>query len=127
MSRAVSGVRRASAGWPIIFRVCWMRSSERRFEKWRLVELHGETLAERAVEDGIAGGVGEIGKDDGVFGSERRSAVEESVNAVGRGGDESEGDNDCGGGSELVLAGDGNDGGRAGRMLSVGRKRRDGR
>ena len=36
-------------------------------KKGRLFKLHGKSLAERAVEDGIAGGVCEVREDDRVF------------------------------------------------------------
>ena len=44
-------------------------------------ELRGESLAQAVVEDVVAGGVGEIGEDDGVFFGERRSAVEIKIAA----------------------------------------------
>ena len=48
------------------------------FEKWRLLQLDGQTLAERAVENGVAGGINEIGEDDNVLVREfgRRAEVE---------------------------------------------------
>jgi len=36
----------------------------------RLLELRGQRLLQRAVEDAVAGGVDEVGKQDGVFFSE---------------------------------------------------------
>ena len=44
-------------------------------------QLRGEGLAEAVVEDVVAGGVGEIGEDDGVFFGERGSAMEIKVAA----------------------------------------------
>jgi hypothetical protein len=32
-----------------------------------LFELDGQRLLQRVVKDGVAGGVGEVGEDDGVF------------------------------------------------------------
>ena len=45
----------------------------------RLLELYRETLAKRLVEDRVAGGVGEIGEDDGVLHGQPRSARERGV------------------------------------------------
>ncbi len=42
-------------------------------EEGRLFEIDGEGLLERAVEDRVAGGVGEVGEDDGIFLGEWRS------------------------------------------------------
>jgi hypothetical protein len=48
-------------------------------QEWRLFELDGETLAEGAVEDRIAGRVCEVGEDDRVFGGKRRGMVRAPV------------------------------------------------
>jgi hypothetical protein len=42
----------------------------------RLIELHGQTLAQRAVENGIPRRVGEVGEDNSVFFGELWRAVE---------------------------------------------------
>ena len=39
--------------------------------EWRLLQRHGQRGLERVVEDRVAGGVGEVGEHDGVFGAER--------------------------------------------------------
>jgi hypothetical protein len=36
-------------------------------EKWRLLQLRGKALAQGVIEDRVAGGVSEVGQDDGVF------------------------------------------------------------
>jgi len=49
----------------------------------RLRELRGESLAKCAVEHRVAGGVREIGEDDGAFRVKFRRAVCEEVGAAG--------------------------------------------
>ena len=49
-------------------------------------------MAKGAVEDGVAGGVGEIGEDDGVFVGEFGGVGGAEVEVGGAGGD----DDDCG-------------------------------
>jgi hypothetical protein len=44
-----------------------MRSSETQVQKGRLLQLRRKPLPQRAVEDRIARGVGELGENDGVF------------------------------------------------------------
>jgi ribosomal protein S17E len=36
-------------------------------EEWRLVELRGQTLTKRTVKNRIAGSVGKLGENNGVF------------------------------------------------------------
>jgi hypothetical protein len=57
-------------------------------EERRLGELRGEALAQRAVEDGVAGGVGEIGQDDRILRSQLRPARPEIVEACDDGGED---------------------------------------
>ena len=44
-----------------------MRWSGTRLRKGDCSSLHGHALAQSSVKDGVAGGVGEVGEDDGVF------------------------------------------------------------
>ena len=55
----------------------------------RLFQLHGEGLFEGAIENGIAGGVDEVGEDDGVFVGEGASVARgEEVSSDGDGGED---------------------------------------
>lgn len=65
----------------------------------RLLELDGEGLLERAIKDGIAGGVDEIGKDDGVFVRER-ACVPREIDKSDE-GDGRDQNNDCEPGKKL--------------------------
>ena len=60
-------------------------------EERGLFELGGEALAESAVEDGVAGGVGEVGEDDRVFVGEFGGVGGAEIEVGGAGGDEDDG------------------------------------
>jgi len=62
-------------------------------EEWRLFQVCGKGLFERAVEDGVSGGVGEIGENDGVGFLEFGRAMSDEIRADSDGGDQ-----DCGDG-----------------------------
>jgi len=61
-SRAISAVMGLSGGWRIKRSVSRNPSSEKDIQTGTLLELHGQTLLERQVEDRIAGLVDEIGQ-----------------------------------------------------------------
>ena len=69
-SRATSGVNRSPAGRPISFNVSFTLAFRNQVEKRGLLQLDREPLLQRVIENRVAGGVGEVGQDDGVFVSE---------------------------------------------------------
>ena len=66
-SRVTSGVSFVPAGRDINFKVAATLLSESTFRNGDWLQRDAERGLERVVEDRIAGGVGKIGQDDGVF------------------------------------------------------------
>ena len=52
-------------------------------QEGRLRELRGKALAQRAVEHRVAGGIREIGEDDGTLAAEFRPAMREEISTRG--------------------------------------------
>jgi len=69
ISPARAGVKRASGGRPMKRSVCWIAHRTQR-SGTRLLKLYRQSLSKRAIEDGIACRVPEIGQDDFVLVSE---------------------------------------------------------
>ena len=57
-------------------------------EEWRLFQVSGKGLFERAVEDGVSGGVGEIGENDGVGFAEFGRAMRNEIRTDSDGSDQ---------------------------------------
>ena len=86
---AISGVNRASGGWPISGSVLPDAFVRHEAEERRLLELHHESLSQRFVEHRIARGVGELGKHDRVLVGQRRGPAAVDRTGDCRGNDDS--------------------------------------
>ena len=87
----MSGVRRACGRLLHEFQSLLDAFVAHQGEERRLFELDGEALAQGAVEDGVAGGVGEITEDDDVFFGEFWRAMHEEVRPGRERGDQQDG------------------------------------
>jgi len=75
MSFAIAGVRRLTHQLQQLMDAVLGDEAE----KWRLLQLYGQSLAKRAVEHRVAGAVVEIGEDNRVLVRESWRAVKRAV------------------------------------------------
>src|SRR5215471_14630076 len=91
ISRPRSEVMRSVADRPIYLQGLLNLGFRNDVQEWRLLELRSKGLFERAIEDRIAGGIGEFGQKDGVFFSKGVSAMSEKETGGNRGDEDSGG------------------------------------